>query len=162
LRMKERHWVDIVFALVLFCIFAACVLLTTLTGAATYKKTIQSQQQRFEQNTSLHYIVSKIRSNDNLNAVSLEPFAGETALVLKEVYNGTTYLTRIYYHDGWICELFSEEGLDVGESGISVLPADGLSFALEDGLLTVCLMNQDGTVSKTAVLLRSGTNEVKI
>ena len=38
--------------------------------------------------------------------MSVEDFGGRDALVLAEEIDGETYLTRIYYHDGYIRELF--------------------------------------------------------
>ena len=97
---------DGVFVLLLFCVFAVCVLSVLLTGAGAYRRLTERDRVSYYRRTAAQYIAEKVRQADTWNDVSVEDFGGRDALVLAEEIDGETYLTRIYYHDGYIRELF--------------------------------------------------------
>ena len=85
---------DGVFVLLLFCVFAVCVLSVLLTGAGAYRRLTERDRVSYDRRTAAQYIAEKVRQADTWDDVSVEEIDGET------------YLTRIYYHDGYIRELF--------------------------------------------------------
>ena len=59
--------------------------------------------------------------------VDVESFAGTDALVLYETFEETRYKTLIYYADGYVRELFFEDGLQFQpEDGQKIIPAQDL------------------------------------
>jgi hypothetical protein len=76
---------------------------------------------------------------DTAGAVSVTEFGGGTALSLTEVLGERSFVTRIYVYDGWVRELFYEEGLEfLPGDGLPILEMDKLDFEMvENGLVRV-------------------------
>ena len=128
---------DTLLVLIIFCVFAASVLMVLMLGASIYKNTTEIIQEEYDARTSLSYIWSRIKNSDETGRIGIEEFCGLTALCLEEVYNTYVFRTLIYEHEGWIYELFSDVELDFyPEDGNPIIPTEGLSFSLlEDGLI---------------------------
>ena len=94
--------------LLLFAVFAVCILLVLLLGADTYRGITQRGQAAYDRRTAVQYLSAKVRQAKNGGAVSLSSSgaAGDT-LSLAERAGGGDYVTLIYCYDGWLRELFS-------------------------------------------------------
>ena len=100
----------------------------------------------------------KIRHYDETGMVDVESFAGTDALVLYETFEETRYKTLIYYADGYVRELFFEDGLQFQpEDGQKIIPAQDLQVTRqkEDLLKLVCI-GEDGRQEQLLIGLRSG------
>lgn len=155
--MKKRttqHQIDGLAALLLFGIFAACVLMVLLAGADAYRRLTERDRQAYQRRTCAQYIAARVRQADSLGGVGVEPFGDGYALALAE---GTGYHTLVYCYDGWLMELYC--GVDAGlepQDGERLLEMDGLEFSLQDGLLTAVIDGADGTGDVLRLSLRSG------
>lgn len=139
--------------LVVFAVFAVCVLSVLLTGAKVYQKFVRSGGESYAQRTAVRYVTTRVRQ---AQSVSVEDFGGCSALTLREQIDGEGYLTRVYCHEGYIRELFSAETADLSpEDGERILEAEGLAFSLENGLLTVEI-TQAGEKQRLMLLLPGG------
>lgn len=129
--------IDTVFVLIIFCIFAASVLAVLMLGGSIYKNMADISQDGYEERTCLSYVWTKVKNGDEAGKILLGDFDGQNVLLLKEEYDGVAYQTMIYYYDGWVRELFCEEGLNFApEDGTPVIKTTSLSFtALENGLI---------------------------
>lgn len=157
--MKEQRESKItaLMALVVFAVFAVCVLLVLLTGADLYQRLSQRDQHNYDQRTAVQYITTRVRQADRAGGVSVESFGGVSALALHETIDGEDYVTYVYCHEGYLCELFSASGSGLGpEAGEKLLPAADLTFAWRDGLLAVCITAMDGSEQRLELYLRSG------
>ena len=56
-KNENRHMVDVLFVLTLFCVFAVCSILLIAVGARSYQNTIDSMETHFTSTTPLSYIV---------------------------------------------------------------------------------------------------------
>lgn len=147
-------------ALLVFGVFTVCVLLVLLTGADVYGKLVGRGQEDHTRRTATQYIATRVRQADQ-NAVNVEDFDGQQALVLREQIGGETYLTRVYSYEGWLWELFSaENGNFSPEDGQRLLEVESLSFSLETELLTARIGFSDGTQQQLTLHLRSGEEAV--
>ena len=139
--IKQLHGqkIDTVFVLIIFCIFAASALMVLMMGGSIYKNTVELSWESYDERTGLSYIWTKVKNGDEQGWISLSDFHGSSVLCLAEQYGDDVYLTRIYLHNGWICELFSEDGLEFfPEDGLPVAPAESLFFEqTADGLIKV-------------------------
>jgi len=128
---------DTVFVLMMFLVFAVSVLTVLMLGASVYKNVAVITQDGYNENTCLSYIWSKVKNSDEAGMVYIGQFQGIDVLCIDEVYGDTTYHTMIYMHDGWVRELFCEDGLDFDlEDGTPVIRAQSLSFQRsDDGLI---------------------------
>ena len=144
-------------ALVLFAVFAVCVLTVLLTGADVYKRLVERDRDSYDRRTAVSYLTTRVRQADRLEAVELQEFGGVQALVLSEEIEGADYATWIYCYDGYIRELFAaaDSGL-MPDAGDKVLEAEALSFGWEDDFLCVEVIASDGVPQSLKLHLRSG------
>lgn len=152
-RTAIQHHMDGLIALLLFGVFAVCVLAVLLTGANAYRRLTQRDQSAYSRRTCAQYIATRVRQADG--RVSVESFGGTDALVLKERQG--TYLTRIYCYDGYLMELYcDQEAVMEPRDGEHIMEAGGLALSLTDGLLTASLTGTDGGAEETLYLSLRG------
>lgn len=134
---------DMVFALLLYGLFALLSLLLVLIGAQVYRSIVRQTEARSDTRASLSYVANKIRS------------AGEARLETGRAYpcwscpsrrEMQTYETLIYFYDGLLRELFQrEEDAFLPANGEELTPLQ--AFTMEEspgGLLTVTSRGADG------------------
>ena len=157
--MKRRgHHIDGLMALLLFGIFAACVLAVLLTGADTYRRLTERDQAAYDSRVCIQYIAARVRQADRDNGVSVEPFGGRDALILTEEGG---YATYVYWHEGYLMELYTSVDGDLApEDGEKLMASGGLELSLEDGLLTVDITQGTGEQDTLCLSLRSGEGAV--
>lgn len=156
--MKQKpitHQIDGLAALLLFGVFAVCVLAVLLTGASAYRRLTLRDQQSYNRRTCTLYLAQHLRQADTLNGVWVDDLDGTAALALSDL--GGEYVTWIYCYDGYLMELYADrEGGFGPEAGEQIMPAQSVEFTLEDGLLTVVLTATDGQTDELLLSLRSG------
>lgn len=157
--MKERSGkfsLEGVLALVLFGIFALCILGTLLQGVRVYQTLTERGSASYQDRTAAQYLMTRVRQADAQGSVSVGTFGMVEALELTETIDGTDYITRVYCFDGYIRELFSASSHDFQPfDGECILPAQALDFTLEDGLLTALLTDENGETLQVCAALRS-------
>lgn len=156
-KTTAQHYITGLMALLVFGVFAVCVLSVLLTGADAYRRLTERDQAAYGRRTCVQYVATRVRQADALDAVSVEEFGGADCLVLTETIEGADYVTRVYCWDGWVRELFSAAGTDLDpEDGEQVMEAAALALTLEDGLLRVTATDPAGTQTSLRLCLRSG------
>ena len=91
-------------------------------------------------------------------AVYVDPSAQEAdAVVLYQDIEGVSYWTILYVYDGWLRELFCQEGWPLGpEVGLPIVEAQSLVVTEPaEGLLHLVYTRADGSVDTADVYLRS-------
>lgn len=153
-RKAIQHHIDAVAALLLFGIFAVCVLAVLLTGADAYRRLTQRDQAAYERRTCTQYIATRVRQSDREGSIRVEDFEGSDALVLD---GDEEYATWLYCRDGWLMELYcyAEEPLEP-EDGERLLEAERMELSLEEGLLTVTIVTPGGEEDTLRLSLRGG------
>lgn len=142
-------------ALLIFAVFAIGILGVLLGGANTYRRLTQRNQSAYDSRTCIQYIATRVRQASSGANVRVESFGDCDALLIYDEIAGETYLTRVYCHDGWLMELFTAaEGGFAPEDGEKLLPAQALTFALTDGLITATLTDDDGSDHQLQLQLR--------
>ena len=81
-RQGTQHHIDTLAALLLFGIFAACVLTVLLAGAEAYRRVTERDREAYDRRTCVQYVATRVRQADAAGSVSLETFGGVKALVL--------------------------------------------------------------------------------
>lgn len=137
--MKRSHSLDVVVGLLLFCVFAVSMLAVLLTGAKAYKRISLSMDEQYRERTCISYIAAKIRHYNVAGAVEADTLEDTSVLRFTEEFDGSRYITYIYYYDGYICELFTPEDVELPLSeGMPIIAADALTFTEEsDGLIRI-------------------------
>ena len=156
LKRNKSHMEGLI-ALLLFGVFAACVLSVLLTGAGAYRRLTQRDQTAYSQRTCAQYLATKVRQSPDAQALSVESFGDGDTLVFCEEIGGELYLTRIYCCEGWLCELFSSDQAGMTpEDGEKVLQAQRLDLELEGGLLSITITYADGSQTCLDLSVRDG------
>ena len=123
--------------LLVFGLFALCLLLVLLTGAKVYRQTLADTEAASETRTKLQLLSTKVRQSPDAQPGT---FDGCPALILREDIDGECYVTYLYVHEGFLRELFCPEGavLTAGDGEI-LLPAQVLAVSRRGRLLTVTI-----------------------
>lgn len=155
--MKQKpiqHHFDALAALLLFGVFAACVLAVLLTGADAYRRLTQRDQAAFDRRAGAQYVVTKLRQADRAGNVAVKEIEGVRTLVLDA---DTEYITYIYQYDGWLWELYTWCGEPpVPGDGQQLVETEQVDWFLEDGLLTIQITTELGEEDTLMLSLRSG------
>ena len=154
--MKKRgiqHHMDGLLALLLFGVFAVCVLAVLLTGANAYRRLTLRDQSAYNDRTCQQYLATRVRQADTEGGVQVEDFGDSGALVLTDQYG---YETRVYCCGGYLMELYAAPGSGLApEDGEKVMELGGMEPSFENGLLKITVTNTDGIELLSYLSLRS-------
>ena len=130
-KTKSQNRVDTVFVLMIFCVFAVSVFLVLILSGSTYQNMNDISREGQNERIVLSYIRTKTRNIDN---VAVSYFNDVSMLELVEVFGTRTFVTMIYLYDGWVRELFHEQGnaFQPGD-GVPIMEVSSLDFTLIDG-----------------------------
>ena len=147
--------------LLLFVVFAACVLGVLLTGAEAYSGLTRRDQHSYDRRTAAQYLTVRLHQGDRQGGVQVRSFGDGDALVFTEQIGGAEYETMVYCHDGYLWERFAAAGAQLpADAGERVLQAQRLTVDCNGNLCTLRLTDLTGTEQVLAVCLRS-TQEVE-
>lgn len=154
---RNKRKADNLLVLLLFAVFAVCILSILLTSADVYKRLSSRDQHSYDRRTAAHYLTTRVRQADRLGDVKIQSFEGQDALVFTETVDGTVYETLVYCYDGYLRELFVAAGGDfLPEDGEEVLAAQSLSICQNGRLLDMELTSPSGEAQSLCLYLRSG------
>jgi hypothetical protein len=156
--------------LLLFTVFAVCVLLVLQTGAGVYRRLTARDEASYSARTAVQYIATRVRQADTAGNVLAGTFdaepvqpgeeesvacQGDTLFLVEEI-GGERYCTRLYCAGGYLRELFGAAGEAFApEDGEAVLPAQQLQAARSGNRLEISLTQADGTVQRIVFCIRS-------
>jgi hypothetical protein len=158
-QKRKQHTIDFIFPISLFFVFASSALVVLLLAANIYQNTTETTQSHFETETALAYITEKIHQSDadGADSIYLDTFDGCQALVMEENYGDIRYKTYIYEDDGYLRELFAQDGIELNaDTGTKIMEVS--SFEMEtvsDGLYRFTCTSQDGDEKSTLVNVHS-------
>lgn len=156
MRIRKNHLEGFI-VLLLTGVFAVCLMVVLLTGANTYQRLTERGKESYDRRTCVQYIATKVRQNDSADGVYTEHFGDGDALVLEENINGRTYLTRVYMHDGYLTELFSEKSAELSpRDGERIMKINAFNITHDGGMLKIFCTDERGKDSSLSLLLRSG------
>lgn len=152
---QRGQMVNTLFTMLLFLVFVLCALFTVLIGGKVYENINARTESTYRGDVALSYIANKVRQGDEAGMVGLTEMDGIPVLQLKQEINGSVYVTDIYYKDGRLWELFTDEesGLGVND-GYEILECDPVVMAMEGDLLSVATEGEGG--GRIWLSLRSG------
>ena len=169
-KETTAHHMDGVYVLLLFAVFAGCILIVLLFGASAYEKMVERDQVAYNQRTGVQYLAAKVRHSDSKDHVYVGSFSDRTDAEADEIdtlylqFVGEEgevpgYFTKIYYYDGYIREVLCAEDIDLApEDGNEILAAKGLRIAADGDLISFSVTNDDGSESSLNIAVRSGGN----
>lgn len=138
---QERYRFSDLAGLLVWGLFALCLLLVLLTGAGVCRDLADRGEAAGRSRTGSRYLATRVQQGQEL---AVEAFGDVTALAIRDTVDGECYVTYVYCLEGWLRELTCPEGSRMEpEDGQPLLEADNLILSLEDGLLRAQL---DGRV----------------
>lgn len=156
-RTERKHVIDFLFPLALFFVLTATSVALVVLASGTYSRQVQDSEDSFASRTALSYVTEKIHQADEYGAVYAGTFDGQDAIVIRQTYSEQTYVTYLYEYDGYLRELFIQDGVDAKASdGRKILASVCFSFdETQDGLFHLYSTNKDGSISDTYVSIKS-------
>ena len=154
-NQDRKHYIDALATLLVFAVFAVCIVLSIILGANVYKGITSRDSASYEMRTCTQYISNKIRSSSSPKSVSVISSDGISALRIEEEEDGDIFCTYIYCYDGWIRELYSSAAKEPSFSaGEKLLEMQSIDFFYDNGLVTVHIVTKDGADGDLLVNVR--------
>jgi len=134
---KGRSKVDTAFVLMILCAFALSVFVVLMLSANIYSNMVERSNHHQDERIALSFVRTMVRSADSQDVVSVGSFHGLSALIFEEEFEGFAFVTKIYFYNGWVYELFMEQGENfLPDEGMPIIRADFLDFEMTaDGMV---------------------------
>ncbi|MBE5808045.1 MAG: DUF4860 domain-containing protein [Clostridiales bacterium] len=141
---RSSHAISGVFIFLLLGVFAVFSTVMVVMGAKAYRSTIDRQDMHNADRIAPAYIRSMVRADDERGVLTVEEVDGMQSITMRNTYDEDTYITRIYCCDGKLYEWFSSDDIEFAPAeGEAVCACDGMEASLQDGLLSVKLLNDE-------------------
>ena len=156
-QTERKHVIDFLFPLALFFVLTATSVALVILASGTYSRQVQDSEDSFVSRTALSYVTEKLHQADSSDAIDAGAFDGQDAILIRQEYSGQSYVTYLYAYDGYLRELFIQDGIDAKASdGRRILASDSFSFEeSQEGLFHLYCTNKDGSISDTYVSIKS-------
>ncbi len=150
IRQDNRHYIDILFVLLVFASFMLTALLLIAMGTAQYRKIVGNMDESDRLRTASAYITQKVRSSRQEGMIQTGTLEGIPALKIYTDIDGVSYITWIYAYEDQMCEQFAAEARDdvKAAGGTRIYPLNALEFSFLDEGLPV--MNMDSPPESAA------------
>lgn len=133
------------FTLLLFLVFVLSALFTILTGSQVYENITARSDRNFTGSTALSYMANKVRQGDRAGMVDVREIEGTPVLEMKQEIGESVYVTWIYWKDGTIRELFTDENSGLGlEDGLEILDCGGLNLEKQGSRIMIETLGEGG------------------
>ncbi|MCI9362166.1 MAG: DUF4860 domain-containing protein [Hungatella sp.] len=159
MQMQQKgRTVNFLFTMLLFFVFVLCALFTVLIGGKVYENINNRIQENYSGQVVLNYVANKVRQGDQAGSVTVKTIEDTPVLELAQEMNGRNYVTWIYYRDGAVRELFTNEGSGLGlKDGLTIMECQGLTFTQKASVLEVQVTGDEN--SSLLLYIRSGGSE---
>lgn len=142
---QRGRMANTLFTILLFFVFVLCALFSVLIGGKVYENINSRAEENYQKCVALSYIANKVRQGDEAGRVSLTEMAGVPALKLEEQIQDSVYVTRIYYWDGRLWELFTDAESSLGvEDGNEILECSPVTMEIDGRLLHIMTAGEGG------------------
>ena len=150
--------IEMTIAMLLLVIFGLAVFMLAASSTTTYEKLVDDKNTSEELRVASSYLVTKLRQNDQKEAISLESnllFDSE-ALTIREVIGDETYITWIYISDGVLREVTVLEGVEPSDDlSFEIAKVDEMAIRVSDQSVYITLEKGDRTIPEFQVTLKS-------
>lgn len=156
-KNEKKHVIDFLFPLAVFFVLAASSVAMVVLASGFYSRQVKESTDSYSGRTALAYVTEKLHQNDENGAAAAGTFDGMDALVIRQSYGEKDYVTYLYAYDGYLRELFIQDGTKAKASdGRKILETE--NFEIEeasDGIFHLYCENEDGKKTDTFVSVKS-------
>lgn len=152
-----QHQIGELFTFALVALFAVLALFLAVIGIKDYQSVLDATDVNNDARVAMGYVANKIRTCDEADLITVKNMDGRNVLVLKEMYDGDEYETRIYHYDGVIMEQGYEEGEEfLLEDGTEIVGAQAFDITMENGgLVRIKVKTDDDRTHEMYIAVRS-------
>lgn len=131
--------IDIIFTLSLMLLFAVCSVTLIIFGADVYQKLGNRMESNYESRTSIAFFFEKFRQNDSYDDIRISEWNNTQTIEMFSYIDECIYVTRLYEYDGYLCELFSNNEIDLPlEAGQKIMEINELQLeTIHDNLFLI-------------------------
>ena len=159
-KQTKQKYLDQLLTLLLFTVFLISVLIVLLTGADVVNKLSTRDQKSYNHRTTIQYLATRIRQADQHDMLSIGTIGDSDAFIIKEIIDDYPYETWIYCYDGYLCELFTESGMELEpEYGEYILPLSSLQISSVNSCFKLDLQLEGEWEDSLVITLRSKEGE---
>ena len=153
---NHRHFIDFLFPLTLFLIFASLAVIIILLATNIYQETNRNSYYNDNARLSLTYVTEKIHQNNSEGCIKILNKDNMNILCISHSMKEDSYNTYIYYKDGHIKELFLKEGVTADFNfGRNIAPVSSFSMEMtEEKLLSFFCIDHNGQQYHTVIGLK--------
>lgn len=129
--MNKKSFADL-YAVVLLVIFASTLVTLILTSSRIYENTYKRDDETYKYQLCTQYLSNKIHQNQREDSFDIKKIDDNYGLIIKERIDGEKYETMIYFHEGWLKELFTWEGNELDlSSGEKIIELRKFNTSIE-------------------------------
>ena len=126
----NKHIIDILFVIALFCLFVLSAIFLITIGANIYSKTMANMDTNFNSRTAIAYITERVRQSDENDSIDIGNFEDCPSLIIYSTKGDKDYITYIYEYEGELRELTVRSDVELSpKAGQSIIEVQ--EFTLE-------------------------------
>ena len=151
---KKKHFIDILFIILLIGIFALSSVMLTILGVKAYRSSAADDFAE-STNTAALFFAQKIRQCEDKSTIKTEKLRDTRALTMETDSEKGAIKTWLFVYDGYLRELTSINSMSASpEFGQQILPMKAVDFIIKsNGLLQVTLTEKDNSTSDIKLYL---------
>ena len=155
-NVQKSSILPILFVLLLFLVLSVLSCAIIASGNSVYRKIVDDMDANYQNRVALSYINTKVRQNDSEGLIKIEEFDGTDCLIITEFSDDIEYSTFVYFHEGYIKELFiaADEEFDAS-AGDRVVNVEEFTISKNQNTINVGVTNTHGKFSKLTIALRT-------
>lgn len=150
--------IEMTIAMLLLVVFGLAVFMLAASSTTTYEKLVDDKNTSEELRVASSYLVTKLRQNDQKEAISLETnlLFDSKALTIREVIGDETYVTWIYVSEGVLREVTVLEGIEPSDDlSFEIAKVDEMEIRVNDQSIYIALEKGDRTIPELQVTLKT-------
>lgn len=154
---NRNHSIAGLFVYLLLGLFAVMSLALVLLGIKTYAAAAEKTRTHNTERILTNYVRTVLRSADGESEIYTEECGGVTVLTVRYGEDEDAYYTRIYAHEGYLCEQFTAADIDFEpENGERLCACAAFTPKIEGSLVTLTFTQDPGTEQTVYVALKTG------
>lgn len=150
--------IEMTIAMLLLVVFGLAVFMLAASSTTTYEKLVDDKNTSEELRVASSYLVTKLRQNDQKEAISLESnlLFDSKALTIREVIGDETYVTWIYVSEGVLREVTVLEGIEPSDDlSFEIAKVDEMEIRVNDQSVYIALEKGERTIPELQVTLKT-------
>jgi len=156
--------IEMSIVMLLLVLFGLGIFMLAAATTTTYESLVEKKTESESFRIASSYIITKIRQNDRLDSVKIEPnaFGDRDALIVIETINDEIYETWIYVSEGRLREATVLKGVTPNDDlSFEIAEIDHLNLSGDAHSLTISIEKGDRVLTDILVTLKSEVETIE-